>query len=166
MNIEVDIKKTDLIALNCNRVPRNRETWIYFAVLFFGMLIYFSYKTEFPQNNFLLGLISSFVGASFAVIVVFLWSTGFILLAGDRKSGVLGVHNYSINNQGLCERTEANEALVKWSGIRIVEITKNHIFIGINSYLFHVLPRRSFATEKEYREFGSVLLENTRRHPG
>jgi len=166
MDIEVDIKKSDLIALNCNRVPRNRETWIYFGVLFFGILIYFSYKTEFPQVNFLLGLTSSFIGASVTVIVVFLWSTGFILLTADRKSGVLGIHNYTITSQGLCERTDANEALMKWSGIRTVEITKNHIFVGINSYLFHVLPRRSFSTEKEFCEFGSTLSENTKNLSG
>lgn len=82
-------------------------------------------------------------------------------MAANRQSGVLGTHNYTITGEGLFECTEANEALVKWSGICSVKITKNHIFVGINSYLFHVLPKRSFSTEKEYCEFGEALLENT-----
>ncbi|USD23093.1 YcxB family protein [Microbulbifer variabilis] len=159
MKIEAHITKKDLINLSCYFFPRNRGTWIYFMVLFLGMFVFLSYKDGFTffTKSTLIGVVSSFIGALVATLIAWLWNLGCILLMSNSKSGVLGKHEYVITEEGLSESTEANEALIKWSGIDNVKINKNYILVRVNQYLFHMLPRRSFSSLAKYEEFGNIL---------
>ncbi len=159
MKIEAHITKKDLINLSCYFFPRDRGTWIYFIVLFLGMFIFLSYKANFTlsSKSILIGVVSSFIGALVATLVAWLWNLGCILLMSNSKSGVLGKHEYVITEEGLSESTEANESLLKWSGIDDVKINEKYILIRINQYLFHMLPRRSFSSLAKYEEFGSIV---------
>ncbi|GAA5444354.1 hypothetical protein Misp06_02540 [Microbulbifer sp. NBRC 101763] len=128
-------------------------------VLFLGMFVFFSYKDGFTFSikSTLIGVVSSFIGALVATLIAWLWNLGYILLMSNSKSGVLGKHEYVITEEGLSESTEANEALIKWSGIDDVKINKNYILVRVNQYLFHMLPRRSFSSLAKYEEFGNIL---------
>ena len=128
-------------------------------VLFFGMFVFLSYKDDFTfsPKSMLIGVVSSFIGALVATLVAWLWNLGCILLMSNSKSGVLGKHEYLITEEGLSESTEANDSLIKWSGIDDVKINKNYILVRVNQYLFHMLPRRSFSSLAKYEEFGNLL---------
>ncbi|MCX2781185.1 YcxB family protein [Microbulbifer thermotolerans] len=159
MKIETQITKKDLIHLSCHFFPRSRGTWIYFIMLFLGFFAFISYKDgfTFSQKSMLIGVVASFIGALVSTLIAWLWNLGCILLTSNTKSGVLGKHEYVITDEGLSESTEANESLIKWSGIDDVKINKNYILIRINQYLFHIFPRRSFSSLSKYEEFGNVL---------
>ena len=82
-------------------------------------------------------------------VISFLW----VLSTSTEKSGTLGTHTYSLSEQGLHETTNHNDALHKWTGIQSVEKSNSYIMIRINSYLFHIIPRRAFSSDKEYEEY-------------
>lgn len=76
-----------------------------------------------------------------------------ILFVVSEKTGGLGKYIFIIAEQGFHEKTEANETTQKWQGILSIIKSKSYIFIRINSYLFHVIPKRSFANEGEFEKF-------------
>lgn len=76
-----------------------------------------------------------------------------VLLTVGKKSGILGVHHYSLSEQGLEERTDANETLQKWEGIQSITKLPNYILFRVNGYLFHTVPRRAFETNEEFISF-------------
>ena len=166
MKIEAHITKKDLVSLSCYLFPRSRGTWIYFTVLFLGMFLFFSYKDDFTfsSSSILIGVTSSFIGALVATLVTWLWNLGCILLMSNSKSGVLGKHEYVITDEGLSERTKSNESLIKWSGIDEVKINKSYIFVRINQYLFHMVPRRSFSSLAKFEEFGNILTSRSNKN--
>ena len=82
----------------------------------------------------------------------------------NSKSGVLGKHEYVITDEGLSERTKSNESLIKWSGIDEVKINKSYIFVRINQYLFHMVPRRSFSSLAKFEEFGNILTSRSNKN--
>lgn len=166
MKIEANITKKDLVNLSCFFFPRSRGTWIYFAALFLGMFLFLSYKNDFTfsSRSMFIGILSSFIGASIATLVAWLWNLGCILLMSNAKSGVLGKHEYVITVEGLSERTNANESLIKWSGIDEVRVNKKYILVRINQYLFYMMPRRSFNSSAEFEEFGNVIKNKSNKN--
>lgn len=47
----------------------------------------------------------------------------------------------------------SNEDYIKWSGVRSVEQDKEYIFVFVDSIMAYIIPKRSFASEKESLEF-------------
>lgn len=70
--------------------------------------------------------------------------------------GVLGPHTYRIDAEGLHEVTPVNEGLQRWAGVQEVGRSKRFVYIRINSYLFHLIPRHAFASDREFEEFGDA----------
>jgi hypothetical protein len=64
---------------------------------------------------------------------------------------------YTLGEDGLEERTVANVTLIKWGGAWKVSRTPTYICVNIAPLLFHVLPRRCFATQQAYDEFWEGL---------
>lgn len=91
------------------------------------------------------GIIGLVAGTTFQLLYMF--------LAMRKKSGVLGVHTYTRTDRGLLERTEWNEGIQLRQGIQSIKRHGNYILFKVNSYLFHMVPRRSFATPDEFEAF-------------
>ncbi len=156
MQISADIRRSDLAKFNLYCLPRLRSNWIFVGIVAAGMFAY-TVATTSPLNTFaLLGVAAvSIVGGVSVLLAGFVCSFLWVLSTSTEKSGTLGTHTYSLNEQGLHETTKFNDALHKWTGIRSVEKSDSYIFIRINSYLFHLIPRRAFSSNKEYEEFWS-----------
>ncbi|MFK7887473.1 MAG: YcxB family protein [Gammaproteobacteria bacterium] len=154
MNIEVNIRRKDLIAFNLYVIPRLRSSWISLAVLTFGIFAYICIRSM-PSSfyNFGVAAFASLVGGLAGFVVSSAISILCVLFMSGKTSGVLGAHTYTLTEVGLKEVTAYNESLQKWSGIREILKTPNYLLLRINAYLFHVSPRRAFEDDGEFAAF-------------
>jgi hypothetical protein len=102
---------------------------------------------------------SGLAGGVAAIAIGYLLSSAYILLFSGSLGGVFGRHVFSISEDGFHERTEVNESIQKWSGIQAVYRTRSQIMIRFSGYLFHIIPRRAFESEADYRSFGDKVYE-------
>lgn len=154
MEIETDITRADLIKLNLFLLPREKSNRVTVAVLAAGIFIYLLISKQ-PNSLSSLGVAAgAAIGGGVAGLLAgFLISLLFITLTSNMKNGVLGRHTYRLTEEGLHESTAANEGLQKWHGIQTVGKSKSFIFLRINGYLFHLIPRRAFGTAQEFESF-------------
>ena len=154
MDIQVDIERKDLVALNLYLFPRLRGNWITLGVLAVGIFTYI-FLTQKPTTpyNFVIAAFASGIGGIAGVLVGCIVSVVMMLLMVGKKSGVLGRHHYTLTDLGLREVTDANESVHKWSGIQDIIKLPRYILLQINGYLFHVVPQRAFANEEQFLAF-------------
>jgi uncharacterized membrane protein len=159
MRVIAEIRRSDLLRLNLHFLPRRKGNWIFVGAIAVAAVAWAIYSGAGPLTAKKLaiaifsGLIGGLAGLLIATTINFLS----ILASSSLKTGVLGRHEFEIRSDGLFERTVANEQLSKWSGIAAVEDVNSFIYVKINGYLFHIIPRRSFATATEYDEFFTAL---------
>ena len=154
MQVTTDLRRSDLIWLNAYMLFRLRSNLIFIVVVAVSVFAYLAATgcpTDFRSWSII--TISSVAGGVGGLLAGFLISLTYVLLSSNEKNGTLGGHVYTLSPEGLHESTTANEALHKWSGIQSVQKSGKYIHIRINSYLFHLIPRRAFGTEKEFQEF-------------
>ena len=125
------------------------------AALFVGFLYFF--PGAITARKTWAAAVGALGGGIFGTVGGLLCSMAFALSSSTAKTGVLGRHDFEIREDGLFESTPANEQLNRWAGITAVERTAAFIYVGINAYLFHVIPRRSFASQSEYDAFFEAL---------
>jgi hypothetical protein len=154
MDIHVNIERKDLVALNFYLLPRLRSNWITLAVLIVGIFTYIMVARH-PATPFNIGVaaFASIAGGIAGLLGGFAFNVIRALLTVGSKSGVLGEHRYSISHVGLREVTDANDSLQKWSGVQDIIKLPRYILFRVNGYLFHVVPRRAFANEKQFLAF-------------
>jgi hypothetical protein len=98
------------------------------------------------------------LGGAFGSIV-FIWlahvlKTYFI---ANSRAGVLGAHDFDIREDGLFESTSANETLTRWSAVRGIHQFGDYICVEIAPELFHLISRKSFASETEFNQCMQLL---------
>jgi len=69
----------------------------------------------------------------------------------------LGIRTYKLVDEGLLERSRHHEHLTRWSGIRGIDETKNHVFVFIDNCQAHIIPKRSFAEDAQCKAFVDAL---------
>jgi len=69
----------------------------------------------------------------------------------------LGIRTFKLVDEGLLERSRHHEHLTRWSGIRGVDETKNHIFVFIDNCQAHIIPKRGFAEDTQCKTFVEEL---------
>ncbi len=75
----------------------------------------------------------------------------------SRTPGLLGEHVFTIKHEGLREETSANDTLIRWGGAHDLHRTDGFILIGTSPVMFHVLPRRSFASQAAFEAFWAAI---------
>jgi len=161
MEVTTDIKRRDLIFLNLVVMPRIKST--YFTIIFISVLVFslIVWKQGIPSslNNWVALLAGSFAGGVIGMFAGFIISLIFILFSSSDNNGTLGKHNYKITSNGLFEKTKVNEGLSKWEGIQEIKVMGSYALFQISGYLFHVIPKRSFASEESYNSFVETSLD-------
>lgn len=157
MQIEVTVTRGDIARLNISKLLRLRTNLQLFAIIFVGVT-FFAWRKEVNAGDDIDWILVS-VSSSGAFIAIFGLALVFVLLSSNTKSGVIGVHTYTIEESGLREQTAANDTLNYWAAIQKIEKTQNAILIQINAWLFHVLPRRAFDGQEQYEAFFNALTE-------
>jgi len=69
----------------------------------------------------------------------------------------LGIRTFKLVSDGLVERSRHHENLTRWSGIRGIDETKNHIFVFIDNCQAYIIPKRGFAEEAQCNAFVEEL---------
>jgi hypothetical protein len=161
MQVSTDIRRWDLLVFNLYMLPRIKHNWIVcaaFLLLTFCVLLIADHLTGNASNIPALVVISVlFTTVGLTVATLFCLAIG-LLLAGE-KSGNLGSHVISLRKDGLHESTAVNEGLHRWKGISSLLKSKDYLYVGINWYMFHIIPARAFASRGEFERFTTLTRE-------
>jgi hypothetical protein len=76
-----------------------------------------------------------------------------VMIFSNREASLLGQHTYTFHDDGLRERTDASDTLIRWGGVRAVLRRGSFILIHVAPGLSHALPRRSFGSPSEFQAF-------------
>jgi hypothetical protein len=154
MQVSTDIRRSDLIAFNLYLLPRTKANYIFVGLVAAGVFVYLLMtKRHASGDSIAIAAVTSLVAAAAGLFAGFVISLLFILLTSTEKGGILGTHTYQLTPEGLRESTPLNVALQKWAAIQSVGKSPNFIYLRINSYLFHLIPRRSFDSQQEFEAF-------------
>jgi hypothetical protein len=154
MNISVEIRRSDLAVLTLYLLPRARSNWVFLGIVAVGTFTYIL-LTKKPCTLFSVSVAvgASIVGGIAALLIGVAISLTTMLLTVGNKSGVLGVHHYTLTPEGLHERTDVNESIQKWPGILSIRNVGSCLLFQINDYLFHIVPRRAFPSTEQFNAF-------------
>jgi len=155
MKVITKISRGDLVRFNLAILPRLKST--YTTMLFIAALAFIWIASEKGMPNTKIDWIGiilvSIVGGIAGMLAGTLVSFVFILLSSSKSNGTLGHHEYEISAEGLFEKTPVNEGLSKWAGIQEIRVVGPYVVFRISSFLFHIIPKRSFSTEQEFIAF-------------
>lgn len=129
--------------------PQHRE---FDAPFEFGAFMYFAWPIVLPYY-----LVKTQGVEGLVLFMGFVFSIVCILFMSSKRNGILADHEYTLTEEGLFEKTIANECLSKWEGNLNVLISGGYLFIQINGYLFHTIPSRYFTSKAEFNEYASAL---------
>ena len=153
--VMVTVTRSDLIALSLRYSLDIRRAWRSLAVISALVAAYVVYESGVPSalRTWLFVIAIALLGALVALlcgVVVGLLAVEFL---ARKAPGVLGAHEYTFTDRGLFEKTSANETLIKWGGVRSVRHHARFLEIEVTPGTLHVIPRRAFATDGDYKAF-------------
>lgn len=159
MEVVANITRLDLLWLNLYIIPRIKLNYI---VLGIGSVFTFIVEliTTRPTQ------IEQIVALFLVILIIFTFAvliTSLIIIliyifaVPSKKDGILGRHYFVIQNDGFREITVVNDMLHKWQGIRLITKFNSYIFIKINLYQYHIIPKRAFNTEEDFNAFWQEL---------
>jgi hypothetical protein len=109
-------------------------------------------------NKWVALMVASVGGGFIGMLAGCIISFTFILFTSKESNGILGEHEYKITDEGLHEKTKANEGVSKWEGIQEVITTGSYVLFRISGYLFHVIPKRSFPSTDAFKSFSEASI--------
>ena len=105
------------------------------------------------------------LGIWIAFFVIGVAAVNALQLLVTKGKGILGEHELKISDQGLTERTEYNESLHKWSGVKGICETSKFYLIRVNEAggSLHVVPKKNRIIEGELESFMQELRRRTKK---
>jgi hypothetical protein len=157
MNIQIDITKQDFAAF-CRFVARSKirahwlARWITAVAVAtgIGLALYWS------------GLVihgPSFVAGFMAVILWFMIISRIqVFRIGPADDGfILGKRSIEVVEAGIRVTAELHESLYRWSAVRNIGVTDQHLFVMVDSSAGIIVPLRAFSSESEREQFVGVI---------
>jgi hypothetical protein len=164
--IVVNLTRSDLLAFTFRWLTSWPQIWRPFLVIFALVAAFVLYKHGIPKTAWnwfslvLAGVGGGIGGLLFGLIFALLG----VILHARKAPGLLGTHEYSFVPDGLMEKTDANETLIKWGGAHSLLRTDSFLQINIGSGLAHILPRRAFEDHAAFEVFCSKATQLVRPH--
>jgi len=156
--VSVNLSRNDLLRAQFQVVRRLRV----FKMLFVAMLLVAAYLalTSYPQPG-ALGVLSAFVVAALiticAILITYLVVAIRLLAKLPAAKGVLGPHEFALDDDGLRELTDCNEMRVAWGHARKVFRTRTFVFVLVQKPTILLIPRRAFADRRADAQFWNAL---------
>jgi hypothetical protein len=165
--VVVDLTRSDLLAFTTRWLTGWPRIWPTFTIMFLLVAAYVSYKHGIPQTpqNWLALFAAGLGGGSGALVFGLLFGMLGVVLQASKMPGMLGRHEYTFVADGLLERTDANETLIKWGGAHSLVRTDAFVQIEIAPGLAHILPRRAFNDHIVFEQFCSTAERLVRQPP-
>ena len=163
MQIEVEIKKYDLLELNKQTVlKRSRRRQVFIAVVGTALwLLVLNYGKPIDAGAIIFGAVLSAIFWTLAIAAIRYFTIRQIKSYYAEDGGSLGLRTYAIEETGFREKTDESEALTKWSAILEVRETEYHIFVFIDKLAAYIIPKRYFPSASEANGFLAALKERT-----
>ena len=155
MRVITDITRKDLVKFNLRFIASSSATYKLFLFVVIAVFGFLCWSKGFPDTSldWKATLIGSIVGGVIAVFFNFFTCIISILMMSKKSNGILGKHEYELTQEGLIEKTIANESINKWEGIESIKVAGSNILIQISGYLYHIFPLRFFNSEEEFDAF-------------
>jgi hypothetical protein len=149
MRIEVDIKPMDIFVGQFFMIPRQKINYIIY--LMFVILGFMCAVTD-------VGLLGALISAPLLGFLGFagMYLAGLIFQAPlflSKEMGLIGPRVFEILEGGLFEKSNKAELLSYWCGVREVYKSRHSIYIKLNGWMFHVIPKHAFASLADYDAF-------------
>ena len=136
--------------------PRVGLNWLLF-IAFWAALA--SGMGSWMSENFWVFLVVSFLAALlFFAAYGLIFATYYSLLIA-KPMGVLGPHRYVATDTAFSESSGGSRLETEWSGIQSIVGNSETIYLKIPGYRFHIIPRRAFASDVEFEDFGRYVHE-------
>jgi hypothetical protein len=164
--VVVDLTRSDLLAFTVRWLTGWRRIWPTFTIVFLLIAAYVTYKHGIPQTprNWLALFAAGLGGGIGALVFGLLLGMLGVFLHASKMPGMLGRHEYTFVPDGLLEKTNANETLIKWGGAYSLIRTDAFVQIEIAPGFAHILPRRAFDNHAEFEEFCGTAAQLVRRN--
>lgn len=154
MKVSANITRRDLLVVSSKMRFRARAHLYFMLVLGCGIFAYQWFEDGFTSASAVaIAAFASAVGAAVGLFVGVLVNTACLLLMANERSGVLGMHHFSLSPVGLSEATDVNQSKHSWPGIRTVMQLRRYVVILNHAYAAHLIPRRAFASHEEFNAF-------------
>jgi hypothetical protein len=162
----VILTRSDLLAFTARWLTRWPRIWPTFLVVFLLVAAFVTYKHGIPQTprNWLALLAAGLGGGIGALVFGLLLGMLGVVLHASKMPGMLGRHEYTFVSDGLLEKTDANETLIKWGGARSLIRTDAFVQIEIAPGFVHILPRRAFDDHAVFEQFCNTAKQLVRRN--
>ncbi len=165
--VHTHITKSDLVKFNVRFMATNPYTYRYMGLVALAVLIYLVYKRGMPDEVgiWMLMVIGSLFAGLAATIVYALWCILTVLMVSKESNGILGKHEYLCTEDGLFEKTIANETLYKWGALGQLRVAGSYLLLQVSGFQYHIFPLRSFDNPAQMDAFQQHLSEciNTAR---
>jgi hypothetical protein len=162
--LKVHLTKSDLVWFNILILPRSRlgqiSLGIYVALGLAGGIATGGVP---PTLDEVVYVFLYVVVVVMICLVCFLFFLVPFILLSFRSPGLLGEHVFTLDQDGLRERTTVNDTLIRWGGVHDLHRTGSFILIGVSPMVFHVLPRRFFASQTDFDAFWAAIQPLKRR---
>lgn len=157
MKVTVNITKFDYIKFNIAILPKIKGTYISILITAIFVFMFLIWWKGIPQtlNSTIAIFLGSIGGGIIGTLAGIIFSFLYVLIMPMKNNGIFGEHEYTITQEGLYEKTVANEGLSKWEGIVRVVMVKSYLLFQISDYLFHIVPKSSFDTSEEFYKFSN-----------
>jgi YcxB-like protein len=153
-SVTVQLTRWDLLWLNVGVMARWRGAWVAVVSAIIGAVVLQARAQNMTGagRGWLVLASAVLLTAAVASIAGCLVALG-VMLFSSGEASLLGQHTYTFHDDGLRERTDASDTLIRWGGVRAVLRRGSFILIHVAPGLSHALPRRSFGTPSEYQAF-------------
>lgn len=159
IQLQTNLTSSDItrvvLALLTRRPILLRDWLIWFVIV--GAVIVFMRGVPGTVRDTALMVVSAGMGAvgsvAFSICITLLRMKH----ALKRSDGVLGTHEYELRDDGLFEKTSANETLTKWKSVKGVLRAGQFFVVELPQGAFHIIPIRSFTTANEQLDFYSEV---------
>ena len=81
-----------------------------------------------------------------------------LLLFTRKNTGLVGVHELELRDDGLMERTEVNESVHRWSGFHRVAVSGAYLYVYVTDTQVHIIPRRALGSSHEAAAFHQQIV--------
>ena len=162
--VDVNVNRWDLMRFNFATIFRIRANLVMFGI--FWAIVVFGYMVEsdwsLANANIFVAMILTFLTAFVGFLVFFVILMAFTLLSVTEKSGWIGRHQFSIEEQGIRQVTEANDSLHSWESVNDVRQAAGMLMVRVSQYNFFLMPKHGFADPRMYDSFCAEVTKRWR----
>ena len=76
----------------------------------------------------------------------------------DQDGGVTGRHKFTLASDAVTDKTGSGKTKTKWRDVWKLVATNYYLYVYISDTSAHIVPKRAFDSEEEFREFVDTAM--------